>query len=287
VSAASKVLPSIPTIVITSAGIRHRRSLGTLLSRTLLEYVKAYRLVMIDFRAQSFGLYLGHLWFLLEPALQAGGYYFLLRVVFRMQGADATFAFFFIGITFWRSHATLVTGAPYFLVSKGYAYIEQGLGLLPAVLEKLISVVLLLAMRLAVLGCFLLAIGNAPKAAWIFIPAVIFVQFLFSMSLFLLLSIVGAKLRDIGRLVGHAVWLWWYLSPRLYSLGRIPDWALFIYQANPFAYLMPSYHEIILKGTWSTNNMLGCLIIGIFSLMLLVYANWLVQRFSYRLVHHV
>jgi ABC-type polysaccharide/polyol phosphate export permease len=276
-----------PTIVITPEGIRRQQDFGTTVSQTFLEFVKAYRLVMIDFRAQSFGLYLGHLWFLLEPALQAGAYYFLLKVIFRREGADATFAFFFIGITFWRSHATLLVGAPYFLISKGYSYIEQGLGLLPAVLESLVSEVLLLAMRMTVLGCFLIAIGLTPFASWMLLPAVIFVQFLFSMALFLVLSILGAVLKDIGRLVGHVVWLWWYLSPGLYSIGRIPDWALLIYRANPFAYMMPSYHEIILDGKWSSVNMWGCLVIGILSTLLLAYAYRSMLRFSYNIVHHV
>ena len=274
-------------VIITPDGIKQNRSLQTRLATTVHEVIKAYRLVLMDLRAQSFGLYLGHLWFLLEPALQAGAYYFLLSVVFRMQGADATFAFFFIGITFWRSHSTLVTSAPYFLVSKGYSYIEQGLGLLPALLETLISEVVLLMARLVVLAGFLLAIGTPAQATWLLLPLVLIVQFLFSMALFMLLSMLGAKYKDVGRLVGHAVWLWWYLSPGLYSLGRIPDWALLIYRANPFAYLMPSYHEMILKGTWSQTNILGCFIIAVLSIAVLIYANRLMYRFSYRLVHHV
>lgn len=280
-------VPKRPTIVITPKGITQERSFGSLLSRVFLEVLKAYRLTMIDLRAQSFGLYLGHLWFLLEPALQAGTYYFLLEVVFRLQGADATFAFFFIGITFWRGHSTLVTAGPYFLVSKGYHYIEQGLGLLPAILENPIAELLLLAMRLLVLGGFLVVIGVPARAAWLLLPAVIFVQFLFSISLFLILSVLGAMLKDLGRLIGRVVWLWWYLSPELYSLGRIPDWALFIYRLNPFAYIMPSYHEIILKGTWSEVNIFGCMIVGLLWVLVLAYANRLVFHFSYRLVHHV
>lgn len=278
---------SAERIVITPEGIRRSTTLGSSLSNAWREFRKAYRLVVIDLRMQSFGLYLGHLWFLIEPALQAGAYYFLLSVVFRMEGADSTFAFFFIGITFWRSHATLVTSAPYFLVSKGYSYIEQGLGLLPAILETLVSEVMLLAMRLAVLAGFLVAVGQPFYATWILVPIVVAVQFLFSMALFLFLSILGAMLKDVGRLVGHAVWLWWYLSPGLYSLGRIPDWAMVIYRANPFAYLMPSYHELILRGTWSSANMVGCMVIALASIIALVYANRLMYRFAYRLVHHV
>lgn len=276
-----------PTIVITPKGIHSERDLPSLIAGIIREIAKAYRLVVIDLRAQSFGLYLGHLWFLIEPALQAGAYYFLLRVVFRMQGADATFAFFFIGITFWRSHATLITSAPYFLVSKGYSYIEQGLGLLPAVLETLVSEILLLLARLAVLAVFLIAIGTSLSWIWMLLPLVIISQFLFSMALFLIVSVVGAKYKDVGRLVGHVVWLWWYLSPGLYSLGRIPDWAIVFYRANPFAYIIPSYHEMILKGTWSGVNIIGCGIIATVSVLVLALAYRFMYRFSYRLVHHV
>lgn len=96
---------------------------------------RTWHLIRLDLKQQSFGLSLGHLWLLLEPALQAGAYYFLLTVVFAMRGSDATFAFFFVAITMWRSHSTLTTSAPYFLSTKGHNYIEQGFGLKIAFLE--------------------------------------------------------------------------------------------------------------------------------------------------------
>ena len=276
-----------PTIIITPQGIHNKRDLSSRMAGTIRELVKAYRLVVIDLRAQSFGLYLGHLWFIIEPALQAGAYYFLLRVVFRMEGADSTFAFFFIGITFWRSHAALITSSPYFLISKGYPYIEQGLGLLSAVLETLVSEILLLVARCAVLIVFLSTIGITPRWIWMLVPVVVVCQFLFSMALFLIVSVVGARYKDVGRLISHVVWLWWYLSPGLYSLGRIPDWAIIIYRANPFAYLIPSYHEMILQGSWSGTNVIGCVTIAAASVMALSLAYPLMYRFSYKLVHHV
>jgi ABC-type polysaccharide/polyol phosphate export permease len=276
-----------PRIVITPDGVREEIPPGMRLRRMGRELLKAWRLVRIDLRSQSFGLYLGNLWFLLEPLLQAGAYYFLLSVVFRLQGADATFAFFFIGITFWRSHATLVTAGPYFLTGKGYPYVEQGLGLTPALFETIVGELLMLGLRLIVLFGFLIAVGHKPQFAWLLLVPVMAAQFVFSIALFMMLAVAGARFKDIGKLVGHAVWLWWYLSPGLYSLGRIPDWALFIYRANPFAYLMPSYHEIILKGEWSATNIMGCGVIVVVSTAVAVVAARRMFRFAYRLAHYV
>ena len=211
------------------------------------DVVRALHLIRLDLKQQVFGLTLGHLWLLLEPALMAISYYFLLTFVFRIQGADTTFANFLVAIIFWRSHAMLTTSAPSFLTSKGYQYIDQGFGLNIAFLEFAAQELLLFSIRFFILLCFLVVAGYSPHISWLAGLFIAACMFCFTLALSIWLAIMGMFLKDIGKLVGHFVWLWWYLSPGLYSFGRIPEWAQPIFAINPFAYILPAAHSALLS----------------------------------------
>lgn len=274
-------------IVITPKGLRRGAMTWSRAPSLVLRSIqKAWQLSLLDIKQSSFGLYLGNAWLLLEPLLQAAAYYMLLTVIFNVSGADATFAFFFVGITFWRSHATLVTSAPYFLISKGHTYVEQGFGLPIAFMEALANELIMLGMRLVVLAAFLIIAGYEPQWTWLAVPVVVAIQFTFSMALHLWLSIVGAVFKDASRFVGHFVWLWWYMSPGLYSVRRIPDWALVVYNANPFAHLMPAYHSLLLDGVVPEATLLPLAAILLFSTALLLGGVWAVRNFSYTMVKY-
>jgi lipopolysaccharide transport system permease protein len=248
---------------------------------------RTINLVRLELRQSSFGLYFGNLWLLLEPALQAGTYYFLLKVVFGVGGADASFSFFFTAVTFWRSHATLVSAAPYFLAVKGHHYVEQGFGLSIALLEVVANEILLLLVRVAVLLCFLVLAGYTPIWTWPLVVLVASVQLSFSMALYVWLSMLGVLVKDSGKFVGHVVWLWWYLSPGLYSIHRIPDWAAVVYSLNPFAHLIPAYHSLLLNGAISQNAVLGLLAILVVSVLILWLGLMQMRRFSYSMARYI
>lgn len=248
---------------------------------------KTVHLLRLELRQSSFGLYFGNFWLLLEPALQAGTYYFLLKVVFSIGGADASFSFFFTAVTFWRSHATLLSSAPYFLVVKGHHYVEQGFGLPIAFMEVVANEMLLLLVRLAVLLCFLVLAGYMPNWTWPLVILVGAVQFTFSMAIHVWLSMLGVIVKDSGKFVAHVVWLWWYMSPGLYSIHRIPDWAAFIYNLNPFAHLIPAYHSLLLSGTISQGAILSLLAILAMSLLTLWLGLIKMRRFSYSMAQYI
>jgi lipopolysaccharide transport system permease protein len=272
--------------VITPRGVKRRpRTLEVASHELRKTFLKVLHLIRLTFQQQAFGLTLGHLWLLLEPALQAAAYYFLLKVVFGIQGQDARFAFFFVGITFWRSHAVLVTGAPFFFLTKGQQYIEQSLSLATAYIELAVQEAVLFLMRFVVVTAFLIGSGIQPAWTWAFGIIVAVVMFSFSMAVTVWVSLAGVYFKDISKLIGHAVWLWWYMSPGLYSISRIPEWFRPLYDLNPFAHIMPALHAAMLEGVIPSGY--GLSLTFIISLALL-WSGWVVlRRVSYGLYRFV
>lgn len=267
---------------ITPRGVRAVRSKNAL-AAIAHNTSKTINLVRLELKQLSFGLYFGNLWLVLEPLLQAATYYFLLTVVFRIVGADTSFAFFFVPVTFWRSHAMLVSSAPYFMSSKGHPYVEQGFGLLTAYLEVTANELILMGIRVGVLCAFLLIAGYSPQWTWLLVPVIAGVQMLFTMALHVWLSMFGVAFKDYGKLVSHFVWLWWYMSPGLYSIGRIPDWAQAIYYSNPFAHIIPAYHAAMLDGNFPVHLLLANAVIAIGSIIVIWLGARRLRMFGYQM----
>jgi ABC-type polysaccharide/polyol phosphate export permease len=86
--------------------------------------------------------------------------------------------------------------------------------------------------------------------------------------------------------VSHIVWLWWYMSPGLYGIDRIPAWARPFYELNPFAHLIPATHSILLKGEFP-ENWVSLLVIFVASGLFLAAGALFLKKNSYQLYRFI
>jgi ABC-type polysaccharide/polyol phosphate export permease len=107
------------------------------------------------------------------------------------------------------------------------------------------------------------------------------------MAIYVWLSMLGVLVKDSGKFIGHIVWLWWYMSPGLYTISRIPDWAKVIYNLNPFAHLIPAYHSILLSGTLEIKSLLSISIVFVISALVLLFGLARLRRFSYSMAQYI
>jgi ABC-type polysaccharide/polyol phosphate export permease len=87
----------------------------------------------------------------------------------------------------------------------------------------------------------------------LFLPIVAVVQYTFSLGVSFIVAGVNVFFRDLGNVLRHALRLWFYLSPGLYSLSVLDASATFqanpvlrtLAHLNPFAILFEAYRAII------------------------------------------
>ncbi len=267
---------------ITPAGqTRQGGSFHSLITEFFRDFRRVTHLVRLDLSQQVYGLSFGHFWVLLEPALMALTYYFIVVLIFTTNQSEATFAKFLVAIIFWRSHAVLTSTAPAFLLAKGQQYVEQGVGLKVAFLEFLTQEIFLFVVRYLVLLAFLWLAGYPPRMSWIAGLAIAAAMFCFTAMVSTWLAIGGVYFKDLGRLVGNFVWLWWYLSPGLYSFGQVPEWARALLIINPFSYILPAAHEALLSSESHHPVGLGMATITVASAILLLVGWRLMEVVAY------
>jgi ABC-type polysaccharide/polyol phosphate export permease len=85
------------------------------------------------------------------------------------------------------------------------------------------------------------------------IPVIGVVQYVFTLSLGLIVAAGNVFFRDLANVVRHVLRLWWFLSPGLYSVDQLENAGLFkqhvwlkdLALLDPFAVLFDAYRSVI------------------------------------------
>ena len=194
---------------------------------------------------------IGFLWTLLDPLMMMLVYVLLVVFIFQRGGPQFP-VLLFSALLAWRwftyslaSSVTAITGKAKLIQTVCFPK-----AILPfsRVLIGLINFLLGLAVLVPLLFIF--------KAEFTFhllwLPLLIFVQFLFTTGAALLCAAFGVYFRDLENILRFGLRMWFYLSPALYSISdisdRIPERLLPIYMLNPFAALFSSYKNVLVRG---------------------------------------
>ena len=99
-------------------------------------------------------------------------------------------------------------------------------------------------------------------------PVIVFVQFLFTTGLALLLSALTVHFRDIKDLLANLLTLWFFSTPIIYSMQMAPANYRWILDLNPMTHLAISYQEVLFHvgphGHWKWLLAVGVLSVFVF-----------------------
>jgi ABC-type polysaccharide/polyol phosphate export permease len=192
----------------------------------------------------------GQLWWIIDPLLQMAIYIVLVTIIFQRKTPDYPL-FIFAAILPWKWFTSMLNEATKSVTGR------QGL-IRQIQFPKIVlpTAAILAATWSFIFGLLALAMVfvffRDRLSVWVLcIPIIASVQFLFALGLGILLSALNAFFRDIQNVMRHALRMWFYLSPALYSLDVLagPHPTLYsVLRLNPFTVLFESYRAVI----WGT-----------------------------------
>ena len=214
--------------------------------RRLIRY-----LVQADLKKKGSDTVLGNIWWILDPLLQMVVYVILVTVIFQRTTPDYPL-FIFAAILPWK-----------WFTSSVYDAITSVVGQ-----ERLIKQIqfpkLILPTATTVAGIANFAFGMFPLAGLLvlfysdrisptllFIPVIAAVQFVFTLAFSFVVAGINVFFRDIANVSRHALRLWFYLSPGLYSAAAIEKLSetnpviAQVMAINPFYTFFESYRNVI------------------------------------------
>lgn len=216
----------------------------------LLKEIYTYRemvfsLVRRDLQGRYKGSVLGFLWTFLNPLLQLGVYTLVFSVILR-DGIEDYYLFLFVALVPWIFFQTSVSGGASCIwdqqdmVKKIYFPRE----VLP--LSFVISQFVNMFLSLLVVFAVLIVSGKGVNIiAVLYLPLIMFIEFLLSLSMAMVVSGITVYLRDIQYILNIIMMAWQFLSPVLYSVERVPAELMPIFLMNPMTPVIIAYRDIL------------------------------------------
>lgn len=223
-------------------------------SRTLRMMTEVYRarfllkqLVSRDFKNKYKRSYLGVMWSLLNPMMTMLVQYLVFGTLFK-SSVENFAVYLMVGIVTWNFFGeTTALGlssitSNFSLISKVYVpkYVFP--------LSKLLCSCINFVLSLIPLSIFVLASGLPVTKAYLLLPLVFVMLFLFCYGMSLLLATCMVFFRDTQFLWSVVSLLWMYITPIFYPDSIIPAAFLSIYRMNPMYQFITFIRAVLIDG---------------------------------------
>ena len=225
-----------------------REGIADILSRRrLVRY-----LVFAEMKKRGSDTVLGNLWWILDPLLQMVVYVIFVSIIARRPAPDYPL-FIFAAILPWKWYSSVISDAALAVVKQEKLIRQIAFPKLVLPMAATTAGTVGFAWGLIPLGLIILLHPHRLTIMLVWIPLIAVVQYVFTLASAILISAANVFFRDLGNAVGHALRLWWFLSPGLYSLTWLQDLnaikeypgLAFLAGLNPFAVLFEAYRSVI------------------------------------------
>ncbi|MFO1206727.1 MAG: ABC transporter permease [Burkholderiales bacterium] len=230
---------------------------------------------------------LGGAWLVLQPLAQIVVFTVVFSQVMkaRLPGVESAFAygiFLCAGLLTWGLFAEIVNRCQ--TVFLDHANLLKKLNF-PRISLPVIVILSACTSFGIIFGLFtllLLVSGSFPGWSYFAVFPVLAVQILFAVGLGMNLGVLNVFFRDIGQLFGIVLQFWFWLTPIVYPISTLPDWAARVVRLNPMTPLVEAHQGALLLGEFPRWSSL--LPVAIASVVLCVLGLLLFQRRSGEIV---
>jgi lipopolysaccharide transport system permease protein len=223
---------------------------------------------------------LGSLWALLQPAANVLIFTLLFTKVIPLQTNQPYVLLSFVAMVPWTFFTASLTDMVNSLVENmnlvTKIYFPREIFPLAALLAR--SVDFLLAGLMLIPLMFYYRAPLFPTGL-LFLPLIILVQAALGLGLGFIGAALNVFYRDIKHLVGLALQLWFYLSPIVYPIDRIPEAYRNLYFLNPMAGIIQAYRDVLLNTRLPGSSLL---ISAVISAVILVFGYWFFKRVEFQ-----
>ncbi len=234
-----------------------------------------------DLQARYKGSAIGLFWSVVHPLVMLVLYTYIFSSILRVQvgAAEGTGSFaiyLFCGLLPWNAFAEAVNRSTGVILEhanliKRTIFPSQVLPIYPVV-----SGIVNQLIGLAILLVALLATAHHLSSLLLVLPAILLLQFAFTVGLAWIVAGITVFVRDLGQIVGMLMTIWVFLTPIFYPPTLIPERLRFLLAANPMYALVESYRCLILKGQLPSLQSLAVLAFVALPTFLLGY--WMFMR---------
>lgn len=136
-------------------------------------------------------------------------------------------------------------------------------------------------LMLAVFAVFA-ALGHIPDAHVFWLPVLILINLMLSLSVGMVLGVVNVFMRDIGQVVPVVLQIMFWLTPVVYNVSMFPADVRHLFNLNPIYPIVKSYQNVLVYGVAPEWGPLGILVIV--SVVVMLFALIMFRKASPEMV---
>ncbi len=195
---------------------------------------------------------LGNVWWVMDPLLQMVVYVIFVEIIAPRKVPDYPL-FILAAILPWKWFNTAVQDSTAAVTSQDRLIKQIQFPKVVLPLAAMSAAVVDFVFGLIPLFLIMLLFRDRISPYLLLIPAIGFVQYVFTLAVGLVVAAGNVFFRDLANVVRHVLRLWWFLSPGLYSIDQLESAGFFREHAvlrqiallNPFAVLFDAYRSVI------------------------------------------
>ena len=223
-----------------------------------------------DIRGKYKASFLGVLWSFINPLLQVLVYAIVFPYIMRVQ-TDNYLIFLICGIIPWTWFTNSITNGTTCITNNANlikkVYFPREILPISIVTSGLINFLI----SCIIIVLFVLFGGVGLSWHLIFLPLIVIVQYIISLSLVFLLSAFNVYVKDVEYMVVFLLNLFFYATPILYSTEMFSGWFMWIFKLNPLAHIINAYRDIFYVHQVPQILSLLMLLVGGLILLILCY----------------
>jgi lipopolysaccharide transport system permease protein len=206
-----------------------------------------------EFQSRYRGSALGFVWNILHPL----GTVVIFTVIFaqvmraRLPGVDDIYAYgvyLCAGLFSWNLFAEIVQRCLSVFVDNGNMLKKASFPKSSLPLIVVLSALLNFAIAFGIFMLFLLFTGRFPGVVVLTAIPVLAILLTLAAGLGIFLGTLNVFLRDVGQAVNVALSFWFWLTPIVYPIQALPEFARAWLHANPMAPIVMSLQQIFVNG---------------------------------------
>ena len=212
------------------------------------------QMVRRELRQKYKGSALGVLWYLINPLVLMGAYYFMFGIVFKVAGPaqpEQYPLFLLMGLVVWIFFSQSLLSAAPSLLDHG-ALVRKARFPRETIPASVVTVQLVtFLVLLALLAPITIAIRGSLDLALLLLPLLLACLFGFVLGLALAVSVLHAYFRDVAPILSAALLPWFFVSPIFFRPESITEQetARFVLEwVNPIAPFIGAVRDVIYGG---------------------------------------
>ncbi|MCR5404393.1 MAG: ABC transporter permease [Butyrivibrio sp.] len=202
-------------------------------------------LIRRDLRGRYKGSVLGFAWTFINPLLQLAVYTLVFSTIMR-SGIEDYYLFLFVALIPWLFFSSSISaGAGCILAQKEMVkkiYFPREVLPIAHVTSALINMLLTF---IVVFAALIVSGKGLNPIALLYLPIVIFAEYLLAISITLIVSAVTVYFRDLEHILAIVTMAWQFLTPIMYSVEMVPEKLLPIFNLNPMTPIIIAYRDIL------------------------------------------